>query len=143
MDRAAEQGLSLAGRYALLCRQTPEREALGRRMRVPTECNDYARLLPEVLTGLDAVESDTDKDESTEAQLALMERADALRKPERFFDLLKTASILRPVDMAVWQSRVDAVRGVDAGAIAKACAGDPARIKDSVRRARLERLRAG
>ncbi|MNL11036.1 CCA-adding enzyme [compost metagenome] len=82
-------------------------------------------------------------DESTEAQLALMERADALRKPDRFFDLLKTASILRPVDMAVWQSRVDAVRGVDAGAIAKACAGDPARIKDSVRRARLDRLRAG
>lgn len=147
VDRAAEQGLSLAGRYALLCRLTPEREALGRRMRVPTECNDYARLLPEVLTGLEVVESDTGavmaSDESTEAQLALMERADALRKPDRFFDLLKTASILRPVDMAVWQSRVDAVRGVDAGAIAKACAGDPARIKDSVRRARLDRLRAG
>jgi len=34
------------------------------------------------------------------------------------------------------------VRGVDAGAIAKACAGDPARIKESVREARLERLRA-
>ena len=153
VDRAAEQGLSLAGRYALLCRLTPEREALGRRMRVPTECNDYARLLPEVLAGLDAVERGSDtgtdngtvmaSDASTEAQLALMERADALRKPDRFFDLLKTASILRPVDMAVWQSRVDAVRGVDAGAIAKACAGDPARIKDSVRRARLDRLRAG
>ncbi|WAI84425.1 MULTISPECIES: CCA tRNA nucleotidyltransferase [Achromobacter] len=153
VDRAAEQGLSLAGRYALLCRLTPEREALGRRMRVPTECNDYARLLPEVLSGLDAVDcttgthqgthQDTHQGDATEAQLALMERADALRKPERFFDLLKTASILRPVDMAGWQSRVDAVRGVDAGAIAKACAGDPARIKDSVRRARLDRLRAG
>lgn len=153
VDRAAEQGLSLAGRYALLCRLTPEREALGRRMRVPTECNDYARLLPEVLTGLEVVERGSDagtdngtvmaSDASTEAQLALMERADALRKPDRFFDLLKTASILRPVDMAVWQSRVDAVRGVDAGAIVKACAGDPARIKDSVRHARLDRLRAG
>lgn len=146
VDRAAEQGLSLAGRYALLCRLTPEREALGRRMRVPTECNDYARLLPEVLSGLDAVDcttTGTHQGNATEAQLALMERADALRKPERFFDLLKTASILRPVDMAGWQSRVDAVRGVDAGAIAKACAGDPARIKDSVRRARLDRLRAG
>ncbi|KAG0923532.1 hypothetical protein G6F31_019469 [Rhizopus arrhizus] len=42
--------------------------------------------------------------------------------------------------MAAWQSRADAVRGVDAGAIARACAGDPARIKDSVRQARLERL---
>jgi len=63
-----------------------------------------------------------------------------LSKPERFFDLLKTAAILQPVDTDAWQSRVDAVRGVDAGAIAKACAGDPARIKDSVRQARLEQL---
>ncbi|WP_447982794.1 CCA tRNA nucleotidyltransferase [Achromobacter kerstersii] len=135
VDRAAQSGLSMAGRYALLCRLTPEREALGRRMRVPTECNDYARLLPEVLAGLNATEQG-----GPDAQLALMERADALRKPERFFDLLKTAAILRPVDTDAWQSRVDAVRGVDAGAIAKACAGDPARIKDSVRQARLEQL---
>ena len=143
VDRAAGLGVSMAGRYALLCRLTPEREALGRRMRVPTECNDYARLLPEVLLGLDAAEQAANNSDATEAQLALMERADALRKPERFFDLLKTAAILRPVDMGAWQARVDAVRGVDAGAIAKACAGDPARIKDSVRQARLDRLRAG
>ncbi|WMD19448.1 CCA tRNA nucleotidyltransferase [Achromobacter seleniivolatilans] len=140
VDRAADVSLSLPGRYALLCRLTPEREALGRRMRVPSECNDYARLLPEVLAGLDASQQGADP---IDAQLALMERADALRKPERFFDLLKTASLLKPVDSAAWQARVDAVRGVDAGAIAKACAGDPGRIKDSVRQARLDRLRAG
>lgn len=140
LDRAADLSLSLPGRYALLCRLTPEREALGRRMRVPSECNDYARLLPEVLAGLEAAQQGADP---IEAQLALMERADALRKPERFFDLLKTASLLQAVDSAAWQARVDAVRGVDAGAIAKACAGDPARIKDSVRQARLDRLRAG
>ncbi|CAB3688949.1 CCA tRNA nucleotidyltransferase [Achromobacter pestifer] len=141
VDRAAAlpQPLSLPGRYALLCRLTPERDALGRRMRVPTECNDYARLLPEVLAGLNATAASSDP---AQAQLALMERADALRKPERFFDLLKTAAVLQAVDMAAWQSQVDAVRGVDAGAIAKACAGDPARIKDSVRQARLDRLRA-
>ncbi|WP_094840851.1 CCA tRNA nucleotidyltransferase [Bordetella genomosp. 11] len=140
VDLAASQGLSLPGRYALLCRLTPERDALGRRLRVPTECNDYARLLPEVLAGLDASQRDAD---AVEAQLALMERADALRKPERFFDLLEAASVLRPVDRAAWRLRVAAVRGVDAGAIAKACAGDPARIKERVREARLERLRAG
>jgi len=138
VDRAAALPLSLAGRYALLCRLTPDRDALGRRMRVPTECNDYARLLPDVLAGLDAAETG-----GPDAQLALMERADALRKPERFFDLLKTASVLQPVDMAAWRARADAVRGVDAGAIARACAGDPARIKDSVRQARLDQLRAG
>lgn len=140
VDRAAAAGLSMAGRYALLCRLTPGREALGRRLRVPTECNDYARLLPEVLAGLDASEHSGD---AVDAQLLLMERADALRKPERFFDLLDTAAVLRPVDRAAWQSRVAAVRGVDAGAIAKACAGEPARIKERVRQARLERLRQG
>jgi tRNA nucleotidyltransferase (CCA-adding enzyme) len=140
VDRAAALGLSLPGRYALLCRLTPGREALGRRLRVPAECNDYARLLPEVLAGLDAAQGGGD---AVGAQLALMERADALRKPERFFDLLAAASVLRPLDREAWRARVDAVRGVDAGAIAKACAGDPARIKERVREARLERLRAG
>ncbi|WP_312430715.1 CCA tRNA nucleotidyltransferase [Achromobacter sp.] len=137
VDRAAQQGLPLASRYALMCRLTPEREALGRRMRVPTECNDYARLLPDVLDALDALDGMPD---GADAQLALMERADALRKPERFFELLDAAAVLRAVDMPVWQERVAAVRGVDAGAIAKACAGEPARIKESVRQARLARL---
>lgn len=141
IDRAALSGLSLPGRYALLCRLSPEREALGRRLRVPAECNDYARLLPEMLAGLDAVQSPIG--EAADAQLALMERADALRKPERFFDLLDTVAVLRSVEGDSWRARVDAVRGVDAGAIARTCAGDPARIKQSVRDARLQRLRAG
>ncbi len=135
IDRSAQAGLSLAGRYALLCRLTPEREALGRRMRVPTECNDYARLLPEVLTGLDHADQG-----GADAQLALMERADALRKPDRFLNLLETAAVLRKVDIDAWRTRASAARNVDAGAIAKACAGDPARIKDSVRQARLAQL---
>ncbi|MGX9689795.1 CCA tRNA nucleotidyltransferase [Achromobacter anxifer] len=159
VDRAAAQGLSLPGRYALLCRLTPQRDAMGRRLRVPTECNDYARLLPEVLAGLDAAEQGAGQGsgqnasqgtapvsgpgaDPADAQLALMERADALRKPERFLDLLDAAAVLRAVDRAAWQSRVAVVRGVDAGAIAKACAGEPARIKEQVRAARLERLRA-
>lgn len=137
VDRAAQQGLPLASRYALMCRLTPEREALGRRMRVPTECNDYARLLPDMLDALDGM---PDGPDGADAQLALMERADALRKPERFFELLGAAAVLRAVDMPAWQSRVTAVRDVDAGAIAKSCAGEPARIKESVRQARLARL---
>lgn len=137
VDRAAQQGLPLASRYALMCRLTPEREALGRRLRVPTECNDYARLLPDMLDALDGM---PDRPDGADGQLALMERADALRKPERFFELLNAAEILRAVDMPAWQARVAAVRGVDAGAIAKACAGEPARIKESVRQARLARL---
>ena len=138
VDRAATLGLPLASRYALMCRLTPEREALGRRLRVPTECNDCARLLPEMLSGLEAV----DRQDGANAQLALIERADALRKPERFMDLIQAAAVLRTVDDAAWRARVDAARGVDAGAIARACAGDPARIKEGVRQARLASLAA-
>ena len=56
-------------------------------------------------------------------------------------DRLETVAVLRPVDIDAWRERAQAVRGVDAGAIARACAGEPARIKQSVRDARLQRLR--
>lgn len=131
VDRAAEAGLELPGRYALLCRLTPEREALARRLRVPTECADQAKLLPEMLRGLpDAGQP--------EGRLAVLERCDALRKPDRFMALLRAAAVVEPtVDIDAWRGWTDAVRGVDAGAIAKACAGDPARIKPALREARL------
>ena len=91
-----------------------------------------------MLSGLEAV----DRQDGANAQLALIERADALRKPERFMDLIQAAAVLQTVDDAAWQARVDAARGVDAGAIARACAGDPARIKEGVRQARLASLAA-
>jgi len=135
LDRAAGRNLPLPGRYALLCRLSGERAALGRRLRVPAECNDHARLLPVLLQGL-AGSADA------ASRLALLEQTDALRKPDRFFELLDAAAVLGPVDEPAWRRRVQAVRGVDAGAIARACAGDTARIKQAVREARLERLAA-
>lgn len=134
VDRAADAGLELPGRYALLCRLSPEREALARRLRVPTECADQAKLLPEMLGGLPNADQ-------PEGRLAVLERCDALRKPDRFMALLRAAAVVEPtVDIAAWRGWTDAVRGVDAGAIAKACAGDPARIKPALREARLRVL---
>lgn len=132
LDRAARAELALPGYYALLCRLTPEHAALSRRLRVPTDCADQARLLPAVLQSLDA----TDADE----QLRLIEQTDGLRKPERFMALLDTAAIVHAADVAVWRQRLDAARAVDAGAIARQCAADPQRIKAAVRAARLQAL---
>jgi len=132
LDRAARAALALPGYYALLCRLTPEHDALSRRLRVPTDCADQARLLPMVLQSLDA----TDADE----QLRLIEQTDGLRKPERFMALLDTAAIVHAADGAVWRQRLDAARTVDAGAIARQCAADPQRIKAAVRAARLQAL---
>src|SRR5690606_24997486 len=62
LDRASAANLPLPGRYALLCRLTPERDELGRRLRVPERAaaGDPAR------------------------QLAWTGPADAWRKPDRF-----------------------------------------------------------
>jgi len=135
LDRAAAAGLPLAGRWALLCRHTADAAALGARLRVPAACTDEARLLPQVLVAL------AGGDEPAQAAtLDLMERCDALRKPDRFIDLLKAAAIVRPVDVDTWAARVAAVRAIDAGAIARAEGGDPARIKPALRTARLQAL---
>lgn len=133
LTRASQQGLPLASRYALLCRLTPESDALSLRLRAPSECASHAMLLRELLAGLDASHPG--------AQLALMERCDVMRKPERFSELLQACACVRTVDMAAWQQRMQAVRGVDAGAIAKACA-DRGAIPGAVRAARLKALEA-
>lgn len=132
LDRASAANLPLPGRYALLCRLTPERDELGRRLRVPAECADQARLLPRVAEQADAGD--------TASQLALIESCDALRKPDRFAALLRAAAVVAPIDEPAWLRRVDAVRRIDAGAIARQCAGDPARIKPALQRARLDVL---
>ena len=132
LDRASQATLAVAGRYALLCRLTPERDALSRRLRVPSECADQARLLPVLLDGFDAADAD--------AHLRLIEQTDALRKPERFIALLQAAAIVHDGDDAVWRLRLDAARAVDAGAVARQCAAEPQRIKSAVRAARLQAL---
>ncbi|SAI51213.1 tRNA CCA-pyrophosphorylase [Bordetella ansorpii] len=136
IDHAARAALELPGRYALLCRLTPERDALGKRLRVPTECADQARLLPELLDGLSG-------GATPEGRLAVLERCDALRKPERFIALLRAAAVVAPtLDTGAWRGWMEAMRGVDAGAIARSCAGDPAKIKPALRQARLKALDA-
>lgn len=131
LTRAADRGLPLASRYALLCRLSETPEALSKHIRAPSECASYAVLLRELLAGLEV--------ENADAALALMERCDVLRKPERFRALLQAAACVREYDLAAWERRMEAVRSVDAGAIAGACK-DRGRIAEAVRAARLTAL---
>ena len=55
-------------------------------------------------------------------------------------DLIQAAAVLRTVDDAAWQARVDAARGVDAGAIARLRGRSGAHQR--VRQARLASLAA-
>src|SRR5690606_19827383 len=49
---AVNAGLTLPQRFALLCRKSPKPEHIGRHVRAPSECVDYARLLPAVVEAL-------------------------------------------------------------------------------------------
>ena len=132
---AAAAGLGLAGRFALTSRLSDEPAAVGRHVRAPGDCQDYAKLLPVVLAGLQG--------EDAPAQwLALMEQCDAMRKPERFLDLINVAACVISFSAQVWPARVAAMRSVDAGAIAAAASGKPERIKPALREARLAALDA-
>jgi tRNA nucleotidyltransferase (CCA-adding enzyme) len=66
-----------------------------------------------------------------------------LRKPDRFLGLIDAAQCVRQgVDVQAWGRRLQAVRGIDAGAIAKACKGGPEQIKAALKEARLKALAA-
>ena len=164
VDRVAQQGLPLAARYAVLCLQTGERlKALATRLRVPSECADMARLLPLVSEamlqlstmlsqGEDAASAAapatgtlrevSNAAECADAILLLFETCDALRKPERFETLLLTAGAVNDTMntlQKVWQSWLQIVLAVDAGAAARS-ASAPDQIKQRVRAARSAAL---
>ncbi|GAA5236867.1 CCA tRNA nucleotidyltransferase [Verticiella sediminum] len=130
VDEAARLGLPLPSRYALACLDAAEAPALHRLLKVPTECADYARLLPLVRNG-EAVRD-------AAGMLDVIERCDGLRKPERFLALLDAASACAILDAARWRTALAAARGVDAGAVAREHAGQPQRIRQAVHEVRLQ-----
>jgi len=117
-----------------------------RRLRVPNECRDLAVMIARekgVLASAEAL--------SAEAMVELLQRCDAFRKPQRFRELLW---VMECVDAAQGHETVDrsacleaqlsAVLKVAAGDIAAQVAarypGEPQRIAQAVRDARIEAL---
>lgn len=135
LARSADRGQALDQRYALMCRASaPE---LQDALRAPSACRDLARLLPGVLNRLAGGADDP------VACLDLLESCDALRRPDRCLDLLAAAAcVMDGIDQSLWVRRLQAVRAVDAGAIARAAGGNVARIRDDLRMARLQALSA-
>jgi tRNA nucleotidyltransferase (CCA-adding enzyme) len=136
IDAAARAGLPVASRFALLLHRSAGPAELARHVKAPAHCVDCARLLPVVLDAAGGAAQAADP----QAWLALMERCDALRKPQRFLDLLEAAACIAAIDAPGWQARLSAVRAVDAGRIAKSCGPDARQIQAAVRAARLAAL---
>ena len=139
VDAAAASGFELSARFALLCLDTQEPQALARHLRAPTECADMARLLRIVLEWM--LVGDQTEEVNAGQVLGLFESCDALRKPSRFGCLLQAASVVQPVSFQAWKIWLDAVSAIDAGAAARTAAS-PQQIKSVVRSARLAALTA-
>lgn len=167
LDHAAKAGRALAVRWACLLHDLGKGDtpadtlphhyghetasathalAVSERLKAPTDCRDLAVLLAREHGNLHRAA------ELRPATLvALFERTDALRRPERFELLLqgaesdyygrpgKTWAEYHPA--ALLRAALVTVRGVDAGAVARACR-DKAQIAERVRAARIAALKS-
>jgi tRNA nucleotidyltransferase (CCA-adding enzyme) len=136
LDRAADLGLPLAARFAILACALPSiqaLEALLGRLRADQDSVQLARLLLQL-------RADLERAATAAERLQVLERADAIRRPERFELLLAAFEGLTASSADAWRSALSAVRRIDAGAIAARHEDDPAAIARALREARLAQL---
>ena len=136
LDRAAERKRPLPVGFAILASALPASESLDElltRLRADQDCVQVARLLLDLRSGLERAATAAER-------LQVLERADAVRRPERFELLLEAFETLGGSSASDWRSALAAVRGIDAGAIAARHDGDPAAIARALREARLAAL---
>ncbi|MFZ9407606.1 MAG: hypothetical protein ACO26U_11000 [Burkholderiaceae bacterium] len=124
---------ALEVRWAVLLHRMSidEADALQDAVRAPQACRDLARLLIQYGSAM------LDGTSDPALALTLLERCDALRKPERFAALLQALRCTQtaqgqavPADKAArvigaWQEALVAARSVQAGPIAQAVATEP------------------
>ena len=141
LDAVAAHGLGLAERFAVLTMDTEEKllEAFCERLRVPQDCRELALLAARHCSEVRKADK-----LAPAALLALIQATDALRRPDRFAQLLDVcaAAADKPASEAAVARLRDALaeaRAVDAGAVARGCA-DPAQIKERVAQARIDAI---
>ncbi len=167
IDMAARLGLSLPARFAALTHDlgkglTPAEilprhighearsveliKPLCARLRVPAACRDLALLVARHHGEIHQIAELT-----PQTRLKILESCDALRRPERFEEILAACEADfrgrlgwedKPYEAAaLWRRLLAAVRAIDAGAIARACK-DPTQIPARIHRARLAALKS-
>ena len=136
LDYGAVHGVGLCERFAALAHAMTPLPPLCERLKVPNECRDLAVMTARELATLERADR-LDAD----ALVALFGRCDALRKPQRFEQMLQAcACIARSPECAHavrLRAALAAARAVDAGAIAATCEAQPARIPAAVLAARV------
>ena len=143
LDAAAAKGLPLAIRVAawLVAGQLDAQRIgeLSEHLRVPVEVRDFSIQLCFMTEAFAATPEPNPKQ-----VLYLLERSDALRRSERFAQLLDALALVRPAEpaVAIWQARtrrgLELIRTIDTRAVAKAARGQD--IGEAMRAARLAAL---
>ncbi|WP_353192475.1 multifunctional CCA addition/repair protein [Pandoraea pnomenusa] len=169
LDYAAAKGYSLPVRFAALTHDlgkgtTPD-DVLPRhighegrsvgllgplcaRLRVPVECRELAQVVAREHGNIHMSQKF-----GAAALVRLLERCDALRKPERFVEVLQACEADargRGGDFATapypqrdrLMGALAVARGVDAGAVARQYAERPEKIREAVQSARIEAVEA-
>jgi tRNA nucleotidyltransferase (CCA-adding enzyme) len=146
LERAAQSGAALPVRFALLAWPLgadglQSIDALCKRLRVSAEVRDLALLALRLRAELRCAATSP-----PEALLALLEKADAMRRGGRFGELLEVLRLAEPgadaEDAAARLNRaLEAATSIDAGAIARAAHG-PAEISERIEAARLAAVQA-
>jgi len=137
LDRAAERGLPLPARFALLadaCRTPQAAIDFLAKLRAPQDSAQLARLLLDLRDPLQAATT-------PDAIVDVLERGDAFRRPERFELLLKAFEVRRELTAGRFRAALSAASAIDAGAVAAAHQQDPAAIPRAVREARVAAVR--
>jgi len=170
IDMAARLNLSLPARFAALVHDlgkglTPLHvlprhtgheavsvrliKPLCERLRVPVECRDLALLVAQYHGDIHRAEL-----LRPATMVKVLERCDVLRRPERFHELLAACecdyrgrlgfSERDYPQSAMWQSAMQAMRSVDAGAIAAECqrSAQASRIPERIHEARVSAVAA-
>ena len=138
----AQQGLNDKQQFELLLWDSTDPVALGHRVRAPRVYIDYALQLARLRALFKAFSAPNQAASAWRAAHVwqVLHELDALRRPERFFELIHALCCYRTVDRTFWEQALEVVRSVDAGAIARAQSGQPQMIAQAIAQARQQAL---
>ena len=143
LDRAAAAAAPLAVRFAVLASCARSGEALRAwlgRLRADADSIQLARLLHDLRSDLRAEPARGEGDAGR--VLGVLERADVLRRPERFARLLEAMHALDGLDGGRWRAVAAAAASVDAGAVAAKAGPDARAIAAAIAAARRSAIAA-
>jgi tRNA nucleotidyltransferase (CCA-adding enzyme) len=117
-------------------------DVVSQRLKIPNECRDLA-----VMVAREHGNVTRAMEMRANTLVSLMERCDAFRKPQRFFDMLSASECDHrgrtgfsdiPFPQAAYMERtLAAAQAVDAGAVAQKLLGQPQKIAEAVHNARI------